>query len=76
MQIGTMQRLDTSSSGQTTQLEARSELKFTGRLLDSAEVQEHIGVAEEAMDHLSQYVYGKVGSPVAEIPDYPADERN
>ncbi len=76
VQIGTMQRLDMSSSGQTTQLEAGSELKFTGRLLDSEEVQEHIGVAEEAMDHLSQFVYGKVGSPVAEIPDYPPDERN
>ena len=70
-----MQRLDTPSSGQTAQLEARSEPKFTGRLLDSEEVQEHIGFAEEAMEHLSQYVYGKVG-PVAEIPDYPADERN
>lgn len=76
VQIGTMQRLDTFSSGQTAQLEAGSEPKFTGRLLDSEEVQEHIGFAEEAMEHLSQYVYGKADSPVAEIPDYPADERN
>ena len=71
-----MQWSDASSRGQSVQNAAGSESKFTVRLLDSEEIKEHIGVADGALEYLSQYVYGKVGSPVAKIPDHPAGGRD
>ncbi|MDE0671456.1 MAG: hypothetical protein OXH72_06925 [Caldilineaceae bacterium] len=76
VQLGIMQWSDASSRGQLVQNAASSDSNFTVRLLDSEEIKEHIGVADGAIDHLSQYVYGKAGGPVAKIPDYPVGMRD
>lgn len=72
VQFEAKRQSDTPTGGRTLQMEDVGDVRFSVRLWFPGKVGEHVGVAEGTIDHLLQYVHGKVGSQKAPLPEQPA----